>query len=164
MPQYALLRGFKVPIPVLDAFLVANGLDETYGTPPMDYKDPASDFLREKTGIPKIRLIIPARMHFSSADFGYIAYDWVMTFAQREIELDKELLDQAPAGFAELRNEIIGFAKEAGVSAQPGGLTSLFTTVTDERAYDAQEVIDREEVSIYPSIPQEPWVMKQKKC
>ena len=147
MTQYTILRGFQVPIPVLDAFLVANGLDETYGTPPLDYKDPASDLLREKTGHSKARLIIPARMHYSPADFGYIAYDWVMTFAQRQLHLDKELLDEAPAGFAELRNEIMGFAEEAGVSMEPGDQTGLFAIITDERGYAPEEIIDRDTVS-----------------
>ena len=152
MTQYTLLRGFPVPIPVLDAFLVANGLDETYGTPPLDDEDPASDLLRQKTGgHSKTRLFIPNRLHYSHADFGFIAYDWVMTFSHRRVHLDKELLDEPPAGFAALRDEIFGFAQEAGVSLEPGDadVTGFFAIVTDERWYLAQEIIDRETVSTH---------------
>lgn len=88
MPFFTILRGFKVPIPVLDAFLVANGLDETFGLAPFETRDPVSDFLRAKTGHPKTRLIIPYRRSYSHSDFGYIACAWIMTFAQRGIDMD----------------------------------------------------------------------------
>ena len=80
MPFFTMLRGFQVPISILDAFLVANGLDETFGDPPMDYKDPVSDFLREKTGHSKTPFFIPYKMGFNNSELGYIAYDRVMTF------------------------------------------------------------------------------------
>jgi len=38
MGSITILRGFKVSVAVFDAFLAANHVDETYGTPPF-YRD-----------------------------------------------------------------------------------------------------------------------------
>jgi hypothetical protein len=135
-----ILRGFKVPVPVLDLFLRANGVMETWGSPPFydrDLDEP-SKLLRAKmgTGNTKTRLFIPYRMGQQRSTFAYIAYDWVMVFAQRKINLAKELPDRAPPGFEELRKEIMGFASEGlQASGQEEDLTGLFVIITDEQDY-----------------------------
>lgn len=42
----------------------------------------------------------------------YVSYAYVIVFGQRQIDIADELPDKAPPGFAELRSEILGFAKE----------------------------------------------------
>jgi len=39
--------------------------------------------------------------------YPYVAYAWVLVYAQREIALAEELPSQAPPGFAELRREVL---------------------------------------------------------
>ncbi|KAK3933484.1 hypothetical protein QBC46DRAFT_434350 [Diplogelasinospora grovesii] len=135
-----ILRGFKVPVSVLDLFLRANGVMETWGSPPFydrDLDEP-STLLRAKmgTGDTKTRLFIPYRMGQQRSTFAYIAYDWVMVFAQRKINLAEELADRAPPGFEELRKEIMGFASEGlQASGQEEDLTGFFVITTDEQDY-----------------------------
>jgi hypothetical protein len=152
-----ILRGFKVPIAILDRFLEFNGVMQTWGYPPMYDRpplpgsdrptlDPQSAFLRTKLAATNyIRIFIPNSQGMDQSTHAYVAYAYVMVFSQRQIDLVAELPDQAPPGFAELRSEILGFAKEgeegllqvAGMQVREGqDLTSfLFVVVTDEREY-----------------------------
>ncbi|POS75107.1 hypothetical protein DHEL01_v206495 [Diaporthe helianthi] len=41
-PTIAIIRGLKVRVPVLDSFLRANKIDETYGMAPFYHVDPTS--------------------------------------------------------------------------------------------------------------------------
>ncbi|KAI0008623.1 hypothetical protein F4779DRAFT_586082 [Xylariaceae sp. FL0662B] len=150
MPYHTVLRGFKVPISVLDAFLSANGVGETSGYPPFDSSDPASDLLRAKTGHPKTRLFIPHKKAYNNAAFAYVAYDWVMVFAQREIRLGEELSDEAPESFSRLRQDIMSFAAGAGqeVPADDGMAGGLFVVITEERSFIPPELRQREKTPV----------------
>ncbi|KAK4235184.1 hypothetical protein C8A03DRAFT_18030 [Achaetomium macrosporum] len=141
-PVTTILRGFKVPVAVLDRFLQANGIDETYGWPP-HYKmlDEPSKLLRTKLGDAKTRLFIPHRLGYYKSTFAYIACDWIFVFAQRKI-LPKELPETAPPGFAELCNEIIGYANEQDreqLRFQSEDLTAMYVINTEDQSYWFQE-------------------------
>ncbi len=146
MTVTAVLRGCKVPVAVLDRFLVANGLMETAGYAPFygPDLDNVSQLLRAKMGSRdnKTRLFIPYRMGRHQSTFAYIAYAWVFVYSQRKLHLADELPDSAPEGFAKLRNEIMAFAAEGG-EGQPlqdeEDLAGIFVVVTDERSFYFKE-------------------------
>jgi hypothetical protein len=97
-----LLRGFQVSVAVLDAFLVANNVDETYGTPPF-YKDhpdhdPISKLLLakiarfdEKADKTKFRVILPSVEGDDIATTAYVTYAWVSVEVHREVNMDLNL-------------------------------------------------------------------------
>jgi hypothetical protein len=134
-----ILRGFKLPLTVLNRFLEANGLELLEGDRPAfasDYRnlDEVSQLLRAKVGVDdtKTRLFIPYRMPHPKSDFAYVAYDWVMVYAQREVDL----ADEAPPGFANLRDEIMAFANESDAEQLrlmgQGRVDAMFVIVNDE--------------------------------
>lgn len=117
----AIIRGFRVPVAVLDRFLVANGLTESEDYAPFYHGDldDASKLLRAKVGGSssssssdnnKTRLFIPYRTSRHHSPFAYVAYDWLFVHAQRKLHLPEELPNTVPGGFAALRDEILGFA------------------------------------------------------
>jgi hypothetical protein len=78
-----------------------------------------------------------------------------MVLGQRQIKLAAELPDRPPAGFGELRNEILGFAVEEeqgllkvrGMQPDEEGddpASLLFVVVTDDREYPYHEPFMRE--------------------
>lgn len=94
MSVVTVLRGFKVPLPALDAFLLANNINESEvlcsGFPPFcdEDDDQVTTLLRNKlgNGDAKTRVFVPARMSYKRATSGYIAYDWKVVFAQRRFD------------------------------------------------------------------------------
>lgn len=126
MPSTTLLRGFKVSVAVLDAFLVANGVDKTYGTPPFFDRhpddDPISRFLFDKivaatgkaTAVDKTRfcIFIPSQEGHNASTVAYVAYAWVAVYAHREVDLEQDLPSEFPAGFDQLRDEVLEFNTE----------------------------------------------------
>lgn len=136
-----ILRGFRVPVAALDRFLQANGLMPTFGDPPSSLDsqtDPASMLLRTKLGDDhgdsKTRLFIPFKKGRKRSDVAYIAYDWVMVFAQRQVNLGEELLDRPPPRFAELRDDMLQFADREG-QQKVEDLSALFVVITDEECF-----------------------------
>ncbi|KAK3935030.1 hypothetical protein QBC46DRAFT_398448 [Diplogelasinospora grovesii] len=132
MGSTTILRGFKVSVAVLDAFLTANGLDESRGTPPFYHehpdKDPISALLYKKivsnaagaaaaaggsttSSIDKnkFRVMMPSREGLPSF-VAYVTYAWFTVYAHRELRMDEDLPAEIPAGFEELRKEILSFA------------------------------------------------------
>ncbi|KAL2146792.1 hypothetical protein VTI28DRAFT_2273 [Corynascus sepedonium] len=77
-----------------------------------------------------------------------------MVYGQRMIDLARELPNQAPPGFAELRREILGFAEEgeeallrvAGMQGAEGedDTSLLFIVVTDEREFPLERTFMRQ--------------------
>ncbi|KUI60009.1 hypothetical protein VP1G_07251 [Cytospora mali] len=113
-----LLRGFKISVATLDAFLGANGVDETYGSPPF-YKDhPDKDDI-SKLLYAKItqaggtadkncfRVMIPAKEAHNTSTVAYVTWPWATVYAHREVVLDRDLPLEVPAGFEELRGGIV---------------------------------------------------------
>ncbi|KAK4098159.1 hypothetical protein N658DRAFT_526528 [Parathielavia hyrcaniae] len=158
-----IVRGFKVPVAVLDRFFESNGLMPTYGFPPFYYcagrhpgqppedfatEDPHSAFFRAKlAATPEGAADIHNQ---NTSEHAYVSYAYVMVFCQRQIDVARELPDKIPPGFSELRNEILGFANEdeqallrvAGMQPAGGDVegkqdraSMLFVVVTDEREY-----------------------------
>ncbi|KAK4151837.1 hypothetical protein C8A00DRAFT_16798 [Chaetomidium leptoderma] len=153
-----ILRGFKIPVTLLDRFLETNGIKPTFGYPPIydclplpgsDHPplDPESAFLRNRLGgDTKTRIFVPNRQGVARSTHAYVAYAYVMVLGQRQIKFAAELPDRPPAEFGELRNEILGFAKEeeqgllkvAGMQPDEEGedpASLLFVVVTDDREY-----------------------------
>ena len=154
-----ILRGFKVPIVVLDRFLASHGAEETWGAAPSlipDLRsngiplDPSSEFLRARLAEAgdinsAARILIPARLGAAVCNYAYVAYAYVMVFGQRKINLAADLPDRAPPGFAELRREILGFTEEgeeallqvAGMQGEEGEdpASSLFIVLNDNRDF-----------------------------
>ncbi|EIM89675.1 uncharacterized protein STEHIDRAFT_118812 [Stereum hirsutum FP-91666 SS1] len=131
-----LLRGFKVSVATLDAFLAANGVDETYGDPPFykdhPHNDAVSKLLYRKIAhaaasagadADRFRLIIPAREGHNSSTVAYITFAWVTVYAHREIVLQDDLPTDPPRGFVQLREEILSFGNkvEEGATATDDG-------------------------------------------
>jgi hypothetical protein len=163
-----ILRGFKVPVAVLDRFFESNGVTPTFGYPPtydriqlpgdehFPTQDPQPAFLRAKlaatpagaanTHNQNTHIFIPNRKGLAMSTHAYVSYAYVMVLGQRQLDVAGELPDKAPPGFAELRSEILGFAKEDEEELlrvpgmQPVGegqdpTSMLFVVLTDERGY-----------------------------
>ncbi|KAK4095891.1 hypothetical protein N658DRAFT_459610 [Parathielavia hyrcaniae] len=152
MGLVTLLRGFKVPIAVLDRFLAAHDVQETEHIPPYLFPphlfrgrdgtsastpqlDPQSAFFRARlaasnpdpASLEAVRLFIPHRRGQDRSAYGYVAYAFVMVFGQRYVDLAIELPEQAPPGFAALRREVLGAGLASGCwYTRPGGRERVF--------------------------------------
>ncbi|KAK4245708.1 hypothetical protein C7999DRAFT_33923 [Corynascus novoguineensis] len=124
-----ILRGFKVPIAVLDRFLASNGVEETNGTPPRLFYLPGE-----------------CTTDHARSTYGYVAYAYIMVYSQRMIDHPRDLPEQAPPSFAELRREILGFLQVRGVQGAEGkvGANLLFIVVTDEREFPLEGTFMRQ--------------------
>lgn len=147
----AILRGFKIPVAILDRFLEANGVEPTYGYPPFYARtelDAGSKFLREKiaavAGQTRTRIFIPQKQGHLQSTYAYITYAWVTAYAQRQLNLPEDLPGRAPPGFADLRSELLAYTNgEEEESLQVKRLeegredptAALFIIVADERDY-----------------------------
>lgn len=155
MVLFTLLRGFQVPIAALDAFLVAHNVDESLAITPINPDGPIDQLLRAKSEGKKTRLIVAYREDYSRPSFGYIAYDWLHVFSQREIQ-PSEISETPPPGFSALRDEILTFAEkndnqdgnDSGAIDSGSNLTKLYAVITDERVYTLLELQERSQVFI----------------
>ncbi|KAF7552738.1 hypothetical protein G7Z17_g4134 [Cylindrodendrum hubeiense] len=152
-----ILRGFKISVAGLDAFLCANGVDETYGRPPMAENHPDKDTISallytkitEAGGTAsknKFRVVIPSREGHDPSTVAYVTYSWLTVYAHCDLRLDEDSFIQIPIGFEELRNEILSYADKVtkgGISDE--GRMGLFAVHTHEfRGFsNPQELIDR---------------------
>lgn len=140
-PVIAIIRGLKVRVPVLDRFLAANDVDETYGNAPFydQDPDPQSQLLRSKVGgsDTRTRIFMPAKEDHNESNFAYVAYAWEMVYAQKEISLDQQLPSDPPAGWLTLKDEILSFSTshDTAWDAAGHGKVGLFIVVSDERTY-----------------------------
>ncbi|KAH6632151.1 hypothetical protein F5144DRAFT_244041 [Chaetomium tenue] len=170
-----LLRGFKVPIPILDRFLTAHNVRPTEHNPPHLFRglgglsaatqnvDPQSALLRARLAAAaanpdldpgdrdSVRLFVPHRRGQDPSAYGYVAYAFVMVFGQRHVDLDVELPEQAPSGFAALRREVLGFVAEgeedllkAAGMQEPRAESRFFVVVTDGRELPLERPFVRE--------------------
>ena len=162
MGSTTILRGFKVSVPVLDAFLAANNVDETYGVPPFykDHpdKDPISVLLYSKitasggtTDKTKFRVMIPSVEGHNQSTVAYVTYTWATIYAHRELDLEQNLPAEVPAGFEELRKEVLSFSDKVSndVKISDEGHLGLFAVFTHDirGAYVPREFYDRAMVS-----------------
>lgn len=140
-PTIAIVRGLKVRVPVLDRFLAANGVDETYGLAPFYGVDPdrRTKLLRCKIGggDTRTRLFIPSKVGHDETNFAYVAWAREMVYAQKEILLDQQLPTNPPAGWEAVKDEILSFSHAIDFtwSAAGHGRTGVFIVVSDERPY-----------------------------
>ncbi|KAK4139050.1 uncharacterized protein C8A04DRAFT_16209 [Dichotomopilus funicola] len=173
MPITTVLRGFKIPIPVLDRFLESNGVYPTEGIPPIYDRVLARPDPNIPTIDPFVALIRSKLTSFSPeaaasfhnqnahvfiaehgglprAKHAYVAYAYLMVFAQRQLDLARDLPEQAPPGWRELREEMMGFAtaEDEGLMNSPGvqatverqdSATGLFVVSTEERDFPETE-------------------------
>lgn len=150
MSTTAVLRGFKVPLPVLNTFLLANNIDESErlcsGIPSFyDEVDEVTTLLRNKVGSgdTKTRVFVPSRMSFHRASEAYIAYDWIVVFAQRRLG-PGDLADTPPPGFEELRREVLSHADGVESLADDARYqNAVHVVITDEQVYIPPELLER---------------------
>ncbi|KAK3899074.1 hypothetical protein C8A05DRAFT_18440 [Staphylotrichum tortipilum] len=154
MGSTTLIRAFKVSVASFDAFLAANNIHETYGTPPFyghhPEKDPISKLLFAKISQydpdadkNKFRVLIPAIQGAGRFQTTYVAYAWAAVRAHREIKMDKDLPAEVPGGFEELRQEILGYGKDIddGDKIPDEGKLGIYMVVThDIRGYYGTEL------------------------
>lgn len=151
MVYITMLRGLKVPLHILDAFLAANGIPEEHGrlcagSPPR-YKndsDKVTTLLRQKTGEhTKTRIFMPYKQSMDLSSNAYIAYDWFSVYVQRKVKSD-EPSQTPPAGFEALRKDILSYGN--GELIDEDFQTDLYIVVTDEQSYVAPELAERHKV------------------
>jgi hypothetical protein len=142
-----LLHGFKVSAATLDAFLAANNVDETFGSPPFGEhpdQNPVSKLLLtkvarfdDKADKNKFRVVMPVFHPSDVATTAYVTYSWVDVSARpdaadREVKLEHDLPAEVPKGFEELRSEILAFgdkvAAEKVIDEGKMGLYLVFTS------------------------------------
>lgn len=133
----------------LDAFLNANGLSGTYGSPPYyphHPEDYISKFLFSKIGETgdknNYRVIIPQREGYNNSDTAYITYCWFMVYAQRELQ-DGDLPNEIPPAFLSLRDEVLSFSKTPN---QADGRLGLYIVFTQENNYTPKKVLQRNSI------------------
>lgn len=149
MPTITLLRGFKVPVAVLDAFLRANNLDDTHGMSLLpDQDQEISALLAGKMDTGKARVIIPQREGFSLSHLAYVAFSWLHVFAQREVELEEDLPEIPPPAFLRLKNEILSFGAAEGRDDEDSrvGAIGFYVVFTNDRMWIPQVLSDRVQV------------------
>lgn len=152
-----ILRGFKVPVPLLDRFFAANGALPTFNQAPSYDRgiestlhgpvDGQTALIRSRLGPDgqNTRIFMANRDHWDAATHAYIAYAFVNVFAQRGVDMEGELPGTLPGGVAALREEILGFVEageeglvevggmEAGEGEDPAG--RVFVVVSDRKVY-----------------------------
>ncbi|KAF4462273.1 hypothetical protein FALBO_10905 [Fusarium albosuccineum] len=158
----SILRGFRISVATLDAFLLANGVEDTYGAPPFYQDHPDKDAISKllyskitKAGGTadkmNFRVMMPLRESMDYSTVAYVTYAWVSIFAHREILPDEDLPSEVPKGFEELRQEILSFGDqvEDGYKIANDGKMGLFAVYTYEirGLYSPQELQERHKAS-----------------
>lgn len=141
------LRGLKVRVSTMDAFLRANGMpdgiEERMSVPFYDKQTPdeVSALLREKAGSADILYVIPYIEIHNQSSHVYVAYSYVHVYAQRCITPD-DPTDKIPEGFENLREDIL---QHGGDDEE--GRVGLFVVYTDRPGPDPPELEERERAS-----------------
>lgn len=161
-----LLRGFKVSITILDAFLAANCVPETFGTPPFYRDHPDHDSISKllhskitdlggTAERERFRVMIPSRAPYNSSRVAYITYCWATVYAHREIDLEHDLPAEVPDGFEDLRQEILSSGDGVGLDdldkIPDEGRMGLYMVYTFEirGSFTPVELLDRKKVCAY---------------
>ncbi|KAK5659879.1 hypothetical protein OQA88_13342 [Cercophora sp. LCS_1] len=144
MGSTAIIRGFKVSVAALDAFLAAHNVDETYGAPPFYADHPDGDkisklfFSKVSQHDPnadknRFRVLIPwIRAMSGRPKTAYVAYTWAAVEAHREIRLDEDIPAAIPVGFEELRREILAYGRDVEEGIVDEGKMGVYLVVTYE--------------------------------
>ncbi|KAK4243303.1 hypothetical protein C7999DRAFT_36376 [Corynascus novoguineensis] len=129
-----ILRGFKIPVVLLDRHLENNRIKPTFGHAPI-YDAPAwpgeattpridegSAYLRTRLGPDGAdrRIFLPQRQGAGKSSHAYVAFAYIMVFGQRRLRLPGDLPDAPPRG-----------AEEEG--DDPASM--VFLVVTDSREF-----------------------------
>lgn len=143
------LRGLKVRVSTMDAFLIANG--KPHGTDGSsfvpfydgDKPDEISALLRAKAGSDEILYVVPSVEGHDRSSHVYVACSYLHVYAQRCITAN-EPADRIPEGFRKLLEEILKFGGH-----DEEGLVGLFVIYTEERSGpDPPELEERYKASI----------------
>lgn len=141
------LRGLKVRVPTMDAFLRANG--KPHGTDGSSFvpfynsetPDEISALLRAKAGSDYILYVVPSVESHDRSSHVYVAYSYLHVYAQRCITTN-DPADKIPQGFEKLREEIL----KSGVDGEEG-LVGLFVVYTDRPGPNPPELKARYQAS-----------------
>lgn len=171
-----LLRGFKVSISILDAFLAANRVPETFGTPPFYRDHPDNDSISKllysriteaeaegTTDKDRFRVVIPSRAPYNASRVAYVTYAWATVYAHMEVDLENDLPAVLPEGFEDLRQEIlshgdgVGGVQDSDKIPDEGKLGVYMVYTFEIRgSFTPIELLDRKKVRCtwpLPSIP-----------
>jgi hypothetical protein len=143
------LRGLKVRVSTMDAFLIANG--KLHGTDSSSFipfydsgtPDEISALLRAKAGSDDILYVVPSVEGHDRSSHVYVAYSCLHVYAQRCITAN-DPADKIPEGFRKLREEIL---KSGGDNEE--GLVGLFVVYTDRPGPNPPELEGRIKASSY---------------
>lgn len=157
------LRGFRVRLSTMDKFLVANGnLHGTLnGMPPLyDFEKPEgpdeiSALLRAKAGGGSgILYVVPAAEGHDETPYVYVAYEYRHDYSQLRIIPQDPPEQPIPAGFEQLRQEVLGYRTVSGGDGasqgvdEEDGVMGLYIVYTEERnAPSPAELQERYKVS-----------------
>lgn len=143
------LRGLKVRVSTMDAFLIANGkrhgTDSSSGFVPFydsGTPDRITALLRSKAGSDEILYLVPSVEGHDRSSHVYVAYSYFHVYAQRCITTD-DPPDKIPEGFEKLREEILQFGGD-----DEEGLVGLFLVYTERPGPDPPEIQERNKASI----------------
>lgn len=174
-----LLRGFMVSVSILDAFLAANRVPETFGTPPFFRDHPDNDSIskllysriseaneleaKSTADRNRFRVVIPSRAPYNASSVAYVTYAWTTVYAHREVDLENDLPAAIPEGFEDLRQEILSHGDGVnGVQDSDRipdeGKLGVYMVYTFEirGSFTPTELLDRKKVrhtGTHPSLP-----------
>jgi hypothetical protein len=105
----------------------------------------------------RFRVMMPAREGHGRSEVAYVTHSWVSVYAHRELDMDEDLPAEVPAGFEELRQEVLSFcgAVPDEHKLREEGRMGLYVVYTyDIRGlYCPQELLDRARVCLHsPSV------------
>lgn len=141
------LRGLKVRVSTIDAFLRANG--KPHGTDGSSFvpfynsetPDEISALLRAKAGSDDILYVVPSVESHDRSSHVYVAYSYLHVYAQRCITAN-DPADKIPQGFEKPREEILKFGGDG-----EEGLVGLFVVYTNRPGPNPPELKARYQAS-----------------
>ncbi|KAK3899407.1 hypothetical protein C8A05DRAFT_46517 [Staphylotrichum tortipilum] len=139
-----LLRGFKIPVALLDRYLENNHVLPTFDHSPIYNPalwpgestpriDPGSAFLRSRLGPSgaDTLIFIPQREGAGMTLHAYVAFAYIMVFGQRRLQLPGDLADEPPEGWRWVWEE-----GEEGEEEEEGeDPVRMVVVVTNEREF-----------------------------
>ncbi|KAG8156357.1 hypothetical protein KVR01_013809 [Diaporthe batatas] len=143
------LRGLKVRVSTMDAFLRANGkahgTDGTLFVPFYDSETPdeITALLREKAGSNDMLYVVPSIESHDRSTHVYVAYSYAHVYAQRCVTAD-DPTERIPGEFEKLQEEILKFG-----AGDEEGRVGLFVVYTDQPGPDPPELAERRKTPIH---------------
>ena len=99
----AMVKGFKVDVEVLDAFLDENGLWETFGTRPLpEQAEEITQLFKAKGVQGDVKVFVPHQIGYNNPNYMLVCFDWMLVYAIREFD-SGSLQKNMPPGLKEIK-------------------------------------------------------------